>query len=99
MEGFNKIQNKNNLWSIWSEYSISPSDMKKKFNDKPVESLSYESWGTPQTIKVGKITSWLEMWKIADKIMKLSGDNHHLFIEDFVENKKKPGHFNLITGS
>lgn len=99
MDGFSKIQDKHKLWSIWSEYAISPSDMKKKFNDKPVESLSYESWGKPQTLKVGKITTWLEMWKIADQIMKLSGDKHHQFIEDFVEDKKKPGHFSLVTGS
>lgn len=99
MSGFEKIQEKNNFWSIWSEYKISPSDMKKTFSDKAIESLSYESWGPKQTIKIGKITTWLEMWKIADNVMKLSGDKHHQFIEDFIEDKSKPGHFKLSTGS
>lgn len=99
MNGFGKIQEKHKLWSVWSEYKISPSEMKKSFSDKPVESLSYESWGPTQTLKVGKITTWLEMWKVAEKVMKLSGDTHHQFIEAFVEDKKKPGHFKLVTGS
>lgn len=99
MEGFGKLQDKHKLWSIWSEYDISPSDMKKPFSDKPVESLTYESWGPTQQVKVGKIATWLEMWKVADQIMKLSGDTHHQFIEGIVEDKKKPGHFKLVTGS
>lgn len=99
MDGFSKIQGKNKLWSIWSEYSISPKDMNKAFSDKPVESLTYESWGPKQTIKVGKIVSWLDMWKVAEQAMRLSGDQHHQFIEGFIEDKKKPGHFKLATGS
>lgn len=99
MNGFGKLQDKHKLWSIWSEYKISPSDMKKDFSDKPVESLSYESWGPTQSVKVGKISTWLDMWKVADQIMKLSGDTHHQFVEAFVEDKKKPGHFKLVTGS
>lgn len=99
MDGFSKLQDKHKLWSIWSEYSISPSDMKKPFSDKPVESLSYESWGPTQNMKVGKIATWLDMWKAAEQVMKLSGDTHHQFIEAFVEDKKKPGHFKLVTGS
>ncbi len=99
MDGFGKLQEKHKLWSIWSEYKISPSDMKKPFSDKPVESLSYESWGPTQKVKLGKIVTWLEMWKIADQVMKLSGDGHHQFIEAIIEDKKNPGHFKLSTGS
>lgn len=99
MEGFEKIQDKHKLWSIWSEYDISPKDMNKPFSDKPVKSLSYESWGPTQKMKVGKIATWLDMWKIADQVMKLSGDQHHQFIEAIVEDKNKPGHFKLVTGS
>lgn len=99
MEGFEKIQDKHKLWSIWSEYSISPNEMNKAFSNSPVESLSYESWGPKQQMKVGKIASWLEMWKIADQVMRLSGDRHHQFIEAIVEDKTKPGHFKLVTGS
>lgn len=99
MDGFRKIQEKNKLSSVWSEYDISPKDMKKPFSDKPVESLSYESWGPTQTIKHGKIATWFDMWKLADQIMRQSGDTHHIFIEAFVEDKKKPGHFKLVTGS
>lgn len=99
MHGFDAIQEKNKLWAVWSEYKIKPSDMKKQFSDKPVESLTYESWGPTIKMPVGKITTWLEMWKIADKVMKLSGDTHHIFIEKIAEDEKKPGHFKLITGS
>lgn len=99
MHGFGKIQEKNNLWSVWSDYYISPSDMKKNFSDKPVLSISYESWGPTQKMKIGKVASWLDMWKAAEQLMKLSGDEHHQFIESFDEDKKKPGNFKLSTGS
>lgn len=99
MDEFGKIQDKNKLWAIWSEYDISPKDMNKPFSEKPVESLTYESWGPTQKMKVGKIATWLEMWKIADQVMRLSGDQHHQFIEAIVEDKNKPGHFKLVTGS
>jgi hypothetical protein len=98
-EGFNKIQEKYKLCSIWSEYDIKPSDMKKPFSDKPVESLTYESWGPIQQVQHGKIATWFDMWKLADKVIRQSGDTHHMFIEGFVEDKKKPGHFKLMTGS
>lgn len=99
MDGFRKLQEKNKFSSVWSEYDISPKDMKKPFSNKPVESLTYESWGPTQTIKHGKIATWFDMWKLADQIMRQSGDTHHIFIEAFVEDKKKPGHFKLVTGS
>lgn len=99
MSGFSKLQDKHKLWSIWSEYAISPKDMKKTFSDKPVISLIYESWGPTQTVKVNKIATWFDMWKVAEQAMRLSGDEHHQFIEAFVEDNKKPGHFKLVTGS
>lgn len=99
MAGFEKIGDKHKLTTIWSEYDISPSDMKKPFSNQPVDTLIYESWGPTQKIKIGKISSWLDMWKFAEQAIKASGDTHHIFIEGFVEDKKKPGQFKLVTGS
>ena len=94
-----EVLEQKNIHIVHSYNDISPKDMKKPFSDKPVESLSYESWGPTQTIKHGNIATWFDMWKLADQIMRQSGDTHHIFIEAFVEDKKKPGHFKLVTGS
>ena len=37
--------------------------------------------------------------KIADKLIRMSGDSHHIFIENFNEDMKNPDHYELSTGS
>ncbi len=95
MDGFSKIQSFHNFMSIWSIYEIHPNKMKQPFAPDIVKEVEYEGL----TVKVDKKVSWLEMWTLADHLIRKSGDTHHVFIESFDEDKKNPGRYKLSTGS
>lgn len=99
-EAFNNMADENNFTSVWTITEVKPEDMNTPFSKKAVKSITYESWGETQVIKFegkGKKITWLEAWKYAEQLINQSGDEDHIFIEDFVE--VKPGHYSLSTGS
>ncbi len=88
-----KIASEYKLKSCWSISEIPAEELKNSFSKKKVKALVYEN----EKIEINAAVSWLDMWKYADKIIKMSGDEHHIFIEHFIE--KKPGEYELVTGS
>jgi hypothetical protein len=98
-EKLSKIQNKYNLMAVWS-MSIPATDLDNL--TPPISKITYDSWGPQQvhTFDTPTQMSWLELWKLADKMMVASGDTHHVFIENLYHNEKDPeGHFQLSCGS
>ena len=93
---FYEIKEANGFVSMWSIYD--------GVND-PNEPSPYEArtmvyqdnWGEPVEVSLpaGKLT-WLDLWKAADKCIKNSGDEHHVFIKGF---KKNSGILALFIGS
>lgn len=83
-----EIAKKYNFVSVWSMYDVdinAPSNI-------PAGILKYHR----NSIGIPENTTWLDMWCLADKLIKDSGDLHHTFIEDFeVEGNVTT----LITGS
>jgi len=88
-EFFDKIQEENNLHSTWSIYEID--DIHAKFGY--VQELTYLS----ETEAVNRDVTYLELWVIADRLMRASGDHHHVFIEAFV--CRGNDNYELSTGS
>jgi hypothetical protein len=95
-KSFAEIQSTNKFVSMWSIYDgvNDPTEL------SPYEgkTMSYmDNWGEPVevTLPNGPL-SWLQLWEAADKCIKQSGDNHHIFIEGF---RKNGGILELITGS
>lgn len=81
--------------SIWSVYEIND------FNDIAFEgenlTLFYKNhWGTPVYEDLPTNPTWLDMWKYGDYLISISGDNHHIFIEDF---KRSNNTIYMYTGS
>lgn len=99
-KALNQISYDNKLSTIWSIEEVPSNKMHKKFPSK-VKKIFYKSWSNPQEIVFSKARSmtWLEMWIEADKLIKLSQDQHHIFIEGFNADPNNPGVFNLETGS
>lgn len=96
-QNYDKLHNiaeNNNLKTIWSISEIPADKMNEVFSDDKVE-ISYAN----NSIKLKKMASWLDIWKAADQLIKLSGDSHHIFIENFEVDKNKKNHFKLTTGS
>lgn len=95
-----KIAEQNGLKSIWSMGSVPATDMDKK--TPAISKITYQSWGATQihNFKAPTQITWLEFWKIADKLMQASGDSHHVFIESLYHEDKDPAtHFYLSCGS
>jgi len=95
-----QIKKENNIkLSVWS-MDIPATDMHKK--TPPITKITYESWGATQVHEFDKPTklTWMEFWKLADKMIETSGDTHHVFIENLHHNPKDPKtHFSLVCGS
>lgn len=81
------------LKSEWSIYSIESFDdvcgLSLDENDKPrkMHQLIYDShWGENGDQKVllpSEPFTWGQLWILADQLIRHSGDEHHVFIEDF----------------
>lgn len=78
-----ELELKNSCWSI---YEVENPFLPTEFD--VVEKFIYKDhWGKgPVEIPLVPAVffpSWIELWKLADKAIELSGDGHHIFIEDF----------------
>jgi hypothetical protein len=97
-----EIADKEKFKSIWSISEVKAAELDGLFSKTNVKGIAYESWGDKQEIsfgKAGKKMTWMDMWREADKLIRQSGDTHHIFIEMFYPDKVKKGYYNLICGS
>lgn len=86
---FNDLSEKYDFKTIWSMYEVEDENAAPFPN---ATSLLYAG----HEVELEKNSTWVELWKAADKVVALSGDYHHIFIEDFTE---KDGVLYLQTGS
>jgi hypothetical protein len=87
---FDKISEANGFKSIWSIYEVD--DINAVFGY--VEGVEYAGCSE----QVGTEITWLQLWAIADRLIEESGDDHHIFIENFAKKDNEHMH-RLITGS
>ena len=91
---YNDIANKWGFLTVWSIYEVK--DMNDKHPYSRAKVLKYdENFGKPSLTPIEGDT-WLDLWFAADAVVKESGDEHHIFIEDFEDNGS---YLELITGS
>ena len=82
--------------TIWSISEVRATQLSDTFSSK-VKQINYK--GQVTRFDSPKNLSWLDMWKEADKLIRMSGDSDHIFIENFNEDMKNPDHYELSTGS
>lgn len=79
--------------SVWCDYSIRDFS-KVAYKGKFI--IKYDvSWGEPVQATVTNPT-YLKLWQVADRLIRLSGDSHHVFIETFA---RRGNVIKLWTGS
>lgn len=61
-----------------------------------VTQLAYRGMGRPVHVEI-KGPTWKDLYRAADKAIRLSCDTHHIFIEGF--SPSNPGELKLSTGS
>ena len=83
-----------NFKSVWSMDNY---DFVAKVEPKPISVTYRNHWG-PAGVSVEVIgDTWLDLWEAADKAIRYSGDDHHIFIEDL--KHIGDGVYELSTGS
>jgi hypothetical protein len=94
-EFYQKLAAKHNFRnSTWSIYEVTDFTLVPFPN---ATRLVYEPYGKlPVEIKLGRPSTWLDLWKAADKAIKECGDSEHTFIEAFEEDGET---LELVTGS
>ena len=94
---FTDVQSQEQFRSIWSLYEIDDLDAEHPYPADSVVMYS-QHWGEKGPVHCavyGK--TWRDLYRAADNCIKLSGDQHHVFIESFT--LKNGNELNLSTGS
>jgi hypothetical protein len=84
--------------AFWSMYEVE--DLEQPHAFEGATTLIYrEHWGEKE-IKIDlKGNTWAALYVAADAAIKASGDEHHVFIENFTPVSNQPGVLVLETGS
>lgn len=92
------IQSELGLRSIWSAYEVD--DLGDRHPFEGADRVVYKNhWGEkPVQASINGLT-WAALYVAADACIRDSGDNHHVFVEDFVVDKEDPRTLILQTGS
>lgn len=56
-------------------------------------------WGKANQVELSDNATYLDVWKAADVLVKRSGDSHHIFLEDIIQEKFSECKFSLSLGS
>lgn len=88
---YDSIAKANNLKTVWSDFSIE--DFNQVFGF--ISDLKY----LEVCLEVNKEVTYLELWKLAEKLILITDDWGHYFIESFNPIKNKPSCYEMFTGS
>lgn len=84
------IDDVSTMWSVFEVRDFTAIAFKGKYE------LYYDGgWGKEQSCDVENPT-WLQIWQAANKLIKQSGDGHHIFIEQVIWGPKR---LTIETGS
>jgi hypothetical protein len=98
MNHYHSVRDTLGVSAIWSMYEVE--DLEQPHAFEGATTLIYrEHWGEKE-IKIGlKGNTWSALYAAADAAIKASGDEHHVFIENFTPVSNQPGVLVLETGS
>ena len=91
MDYFSGIEKENNFITTWSLYD-ELEDINEKYYFEDVRLMKYEGF---EEEVLG--STWLDLWRAADKLVRKSEDYHHIFIDGFDETDVHT--VKLVTGS
>jgi len=79
---YNAVQESLGLTAVWSIYEVN--NLSESHPYRGVKTVTYESHQGPKPVVKGiSGTSWAALYTAANACIVDSGDNHHVFIEDF----------------
>lgn len=79
---YREVQKSLGLDAVWSMYEVD--NLNESHPYRGVKTVTYEShWGPKPVVKGIAGTSWAALYTAANACIRDSGDEHHVFIEDF----------------
>lgn len=94
---FNDVQTEMKLRSVWSVYEIE--DFYTEHPYKGATTVVYDQhWGGEVVEEPIEGPLWIDLYRAADAAIKRSGDEHHVFIEQF-SPVQETNTLKLYTGS
>lgn len=96
IDHYNAVADANHFRSRWSIPGVADFSAPHPYTNKWF--LLYDGhWGERAVTVTIEGSTWLDLWRAADTAITESGDEHHVFIEDFDENTDDT--LTLTTGS
>ena len=100
MDYYSGFQSENGLRSIWSVYELPIHGFLKDHPYKGALQVAYgQHWGDEPVFEEIQGGTWADLYRAADRCIRRSGDDHHIFIEAFTVNPNCPQQLILHTGS
>lgn len=97
MSHFGNVQEELGLRAVWSIYEIE--NMSDRHPFEGADRVVYKDhWGKPVSCSINGLT-WAALYVAGDACIRDSGDNHHIFIEQFAPSKEDPRTLIMQTGS
>ena len=96
---YSEVKQQLGLRSVWSVYEVA--DLGQQHPFPGAQQVAYrDHWGEEGTVfEEIKGDTWAALYVAADAAIRRSGDEHHIFIEQFRPNKECPEQLLLSTGS
>ena len=96
---FESVQSELKCRSVWSLFDHDVEDFYTEHTYKGAKVLKYkDTWGKPVEVPLAG-NRWVDLYIAADYLIKESGDDHHIFIEQFAAKEEDPSVLFLRTGS
>jgi len=103
MDAFHLAQNVHGFKTIWSLFEVEDLEQQHPFVN--AREICYrDHWGEEPVYETIKTEgrghgTWMDLWAAADRCIRRSGDDHHIFIESFQTVADQPHQLRLTTGS
>lgn len=97
MNHYDSVKTELGLTSVWSLFDVKDLNSEHPYTDALI--LTYQDhWGEqgPVTVSIDG-SLWRDLYRAADRAIRLSGDQHHIFVEGFRSDHSTE--LRLITGS
>ena len=97
-EHYRTVQQQLGLRAIWSIYEVP--DLAAEHPYTAAREICYrDHWGDQPIYETIDDSTWAGLYVAADRCIRRSGDQHHVFIESFQPVANQPHQLRLTTGS
>lgn len=98
MDHYTEVKQQEGLRAIWSIFSVEELGEQHPYLNA-TEICYRDHWGDAAVYETIQGGTWVDLYIAADRCIRRSGDDHHIFIESFQPVADQPHQLRLTTGS